>query len=189
MANLVTFFNPILLLLGITAMGLNVLHASVDSLKTPQPFRHELGLAAGMTTAYGLGYRVWKGNWGAQVVTAPYKTIQVERYVAGATILYSLGYSDVYRFFIYQSNRYSSTTRYYPVMVYYDSNTGQDIIFTQPSQKSKGWAHGLGLGYEVFFRSSRQIPFGFSFMTGWGAFDQFRQSNLTVEAALLYKFR
>lgn len=165
------------------------LPAQTDGTKVSKSFRHELGLAAGMTTGYGLGYRVWKGPWGGQLVTAPYKTTVVERYIGGITLLYTLGQSDVYRFFVYQSNQYSSTSRYFQPIVYFDPVTGQDVVYTQPTQKRQGWAHGLGLGYEVFFRPERQIPFGLSFLTGWGAFDNFERSTITVEAALLYKFR
>lgn len=163
--------------------------AQGDSTEVSRSFRHELGLPAGMTTGYGLGYRIWKGMWGAQLVTAPYKTTAVEQYIGGITLLYTLGHSDVYRFFLYQSNQYSSTSRYYPPIVYFDPVIGQNVVYTQPTHKTQGWAHGLGLGYEVFYRPGRQFPFGLSFMTGWGAFDNFQRSTITVEAALLYKFR
>lgn len=181
--------KAIVLGIGVIVFLNKSVYAEGDSMKVHQPFRHELGLAAGMTTGYGMGYRLWKGKLGAQLVTAPFKSTVVERYVGGLTLLFTLGQSDVYRFFMYQSNQYSSSNRYFPPTSYFDEVTGQEIVYAPPTQKIQGWAHGLGLGYEVFYRPGRQIPFGLSFMTGWGVFDNFQSSNITIEAALLYKFR
>lgn len=160
-----------------------------DSMITPTKVNHELGLALGATSGYGISYRLWIGKIGGQIVGAPFKTTDVEQYNIGMTLLYSLKKTDIYRFFLYQSNQYRSSNTYYAVTSYYDWTTQINYIYAPPTQKSQYWAHGIGMGFEIFRPVEKANPFGISFMTGLGSYKNFTQANLTAELSVMYKLR
>jgi hypothetical protein len=160
-----------------------------DSTTNRVQLNHELGLALGTTSGYGIGYRVWAGKLGGQIVGAPFKTTDVEQYNVGLTLLYSLVKTDIYRFFLYQSNQYRSSKTYYAATSYYDGTTQINYIYAQPTLKSRYWAHGIGMGFEIYRPVEKANPFGITFMTGLGSYKNFTQANLTAEISVMYKFR
>lgn len=160
-----------------------------DSTFNKVQLNHELGLALGTTTGYGIGYRVWAGKIGGQIVGAPFKTTDVEQYNVGLTLLYSLVKTDIYRFFLYQSNQYRSSNTYYAATSYYDGTTQINYIYAPPTQKSRNWAHGIGMGFDIFRPVEKANPFGITFMTGLGSYKNFTAANLTAEFSVMYKFR
>jgi hypothetical protein len=169
--------------------NLNPSMEAPDSSINGMPVNHELGLALGTTIGYGLAYRIWAGKIGGQIVGAPFKTTDVEQYNVGLTLLYSLVKKDIYRFFLYQSNQYRSSNQYYAATSYYDWTTQINYIYAQPTLKTRYWAHGIGMGFEIYRPVEKANPFGITFMTGLGSYKNFTQANLTAEISVLYKFR
>lgn len=154
-----------------------------DSVIPSSRFRHELGLSLGTTSGYGLGYRLWSGRIGGQIVGAPFKNTVISAYNVGMTFLYYLVRTNIFQFLLYQSNQYINSNEYfsnnlYPVSRYYGS-----------SFRNRYWSHGIGMGFEIYRPVEKANPLGITFMTGLGSYRDFTAANLTAEISVMYKFR
>lgn len=154
-----------------------------DSLNN-RVYRHEIGIGIGTTTGTGLAYRIWRKKLGLQVLILPYHTAIVEHYTFGFTLMHTLVRNPVSNLFLYQSNRYRSSTDY-RVMDGPWRNGG----YSYTSAKTIDWANGLGLGYEILIGKGTYRPLGISMMTGWGFYRTFTRVNLSGEIGVVYKFR
>ena len=138
------------------------------------PGEHELGVAAGFTTGYGLSYRYSPSDFGIQATFAPFKNNTLVRYSAGLTFMYRLVEGEKTHLFLYQGNHFlyrrQRPGKYYP-------RTNQERI-------RRYFNNGLGFGFQFIIVDRVE----FSLMGGYGAFDDFERYNLTGEAGLFYRF-
>lgn len=163
-----------LMLLFLIAPTLLSAQEKGDSLETPAP-RHELGVAAGFTTAYGLSYRFWPCELGFQAAFAPFKNNTTVRYHAGLTLMYRLLEGENTHLFLYQGNHFR----------YVRQRPG---IYVTPIQERDAtrryFNNGLGIGFEFVIVDRVEL----SLMGGYGAFENFQRFNVTGEAGLFYRF-
>lgn len=151
--------------------------------KTEEPhFKHAVGIGAGFSTGYGLSYRYHPTKFGVQANFAPYHDDETDRISAGLTFLYTLIPGKTTSLYLYQGNHYfyNSETRYY--------NEFKEQVFDATPVKTKEtesyFINGIGLGMEIVF--AKRI--GFNLMTGYGAYKNFSQVNITGETGLYFKF-
>ncbi|MCX6350316.1 MAG: hypothetical protein NTX03_00465 [Bacteroidetes bacterium] len=138
-----------------------------------------IGGGAGFATGYGLSFRYLPKNFGGQINFAPYKDASTERYSVGVTLLYMMIKSRVTNLFLYQANSYYYNSQMVPV---YDPNfpNKNDMV-----RQTEGFMNnGLGFGIEIIM--VKRI--GLNLMTGYAAYHNFQQLNVTGEVALYYKF-
>lgn len=135
--------------------------------------KHALGLAAGVSTGYGLSYQYTPiDKLTFQLAFAPFKDEYNTLISSGLTFMYRLKEGDKLNFFVYQANHYiidrSHNGYYYP----YGSNFNNDRF-----------NNGLGLGFEFFIGDNVL----FDLMAGYGARNNFKELGLTGEIGLFYK--
>jgi len=131
---------------------------------------HSVGIAIGFTTGYGLSYRFNSEIIGFQINFAPYYDEYKNIYNVGFTLLKDLLVNEKTKLFLYLSNSYNYENFH---SVAYPSR-----------EKRKYFNHGIGIGFE--FLLYQRI--GFNLMSGYGAYKNFEQVNLTAETGIFYKF-
>ncbi len=131
---------------------------------------HSVGVVIGFTTGYGLSYRFNSKIIGFQINFAPYYDEYKNIYNVGFTLLKDLLVNEKTKLFLYLSNSY---------------NYENFHSVAYPSRgKRKYFNHGIGIGFE--FLIHKRI--GFNLMSGYGAYRNFEQVNLTAETGIFYKF-
>lgn len=135
-------------------------------------FKHALGGAAGFTTGYGLSYRYDFGKYMLQAAFAPYVTEPKTRISAGLTFMFRLVNDKKTSLFLYQANHY----------MYYKYD---DFNYYGPSETiiDEYVNNGIGIGYEI-----RWDRVSLNFMTGYAAYRNFSEFNMTGELAIFYRF-
>jgi len=142
-----------------------------EELESKEPFRlkHNLGVATGFTTGWGLAYRYFPGKLGYQVNMIGYKDVDKGDLSIGGTLLYSL-YTNYYsNLYLYQANSY-----YYKYPAYAYGGLLTPNTFNQ----------GFGFGIELI--AAKYLSF--NLMLGYGALRNWTVISPTVEVALFYKF-
>jgi hypothetical protein len=141
--------------------------------------KYGIGAGAGFATGYGLSFRYVPKKFGAQVNFAPFKNTDTERYSFGVTFLYTIIENRITSLFIYQANHYYYNSQ----MVYVYNETKPDVAL-QELQTEQYVNNGVGFGIEIIM--AKRI--GLNLMTGYAFYKNFKQLNITGEAALHYKF-
>lgn len=150
--------------------------------KTP----HEIGIAAGFVTGYGLSYRYWPKKLGVQLTAFPLISNDKSYLSLGVTGLLELDSRDWYRFFAYLGgnvNIQSYDETYYSYSSYDPLNTD----YTTVSIKDKKYTVGFGPGIE--FTPGGKI--GFNIMTGFQFYyvDKEDWGTLpTIEGGIFFRF-
>lgn len=154
-------------------------------------FKHGLGIAAGLTTGYGLSYRFIPKKFGAQIAFAPYKSEFESQYSIGLTFIYKIIESRRASLFIYQGNHlllkseegqiYSQTSGYYDDFGNYIYPTSTITNTTVNTNKIN---NGIGIGMEL--KAGEHV--GFNFMFGYAGYDAFNTINVTGEFGLFFNF-
>lgn len=149
-----------------------------------KPYRHAIGVGAGFTTAFGLSYRYTPSRFGAQLNFAPIKSSTFTNISAGLTFLYMLIPGKTASLYLYQGNHYfyrQETTYFLDATKLTVSNSATNFKteFTEDY-----FNNGIGFGIELLF--ARQVSF--NLMAGYGSYVNFKQINVTGEAALYFKF-
>lgn len=152
-----------------------------------------IGGAFGISTGYGLSYRYWPGEWGTQVVFAPYSNGEDYTINLGTGIFRTLHETKHTRLFLYGAT--NGTYKYEgpwewenPV---YENNepTGETVTVKEGDEHSIGATLGIGPGMEIYiFRNIvLNFMFGYQFSIGSG---QIAGTGLgfTFETALYYRF-
>lgn len=155
-------------------------------------FRHEVGLAAGFTTGFGLAYRILRKQFGAQVCFTPINDGSMELYSTGITLFLTLTETENTKFFLYQGNHYFSQVQYNEGYSYsgitYPGGTYSSFYQAPFTDKDMYWNNGFGFGIELFHKDRGTSPFGFLAMCGLASMRSFTRANFTAEAGLFYKF-
>ncbi|MES2837378.1 MAG: hypothetical protein V4667_07640 [Bacteroidota bacterium] len=141
--------------------------------------KYGIGAGAGFATGYGLSFRYVPKKFGAQVNFAPFKNKETERYSFGVTFLYTVIENRLTNLFIYQANHYYYNSQ----MVYVYNETKPDVTL-QELQTEQYVNNGVGFGIEIIM--AKRI--GLNLMAGYAFYKNFKQLNITGEAALYYKF-
>jgi hypothetical protein len=147
----------------------NTQSADLDN-KKPFYFKHNLGVATGFTTGWGLSYRYFPGKFGCQTNIIGYKDVDNGDLSVGATLLYSLYTTYFSNLYLYQANSY-----------YYKYPSVSNDFGLSPNT----FNHGLGFGLELITNEH----YAFNLMLGYGAFQNFTRISPTIELALFYKFK
>lgn len=156
----------------------------------PKPATHELGAAFGLTTGWGLSYRIWPSRFGFQG-TAYYSKRNEGEFSnvtrsTGLTFLYKLHEGNVVDLFLYQGNHL--LLRRYPA---YPPNCAVPSSCNQEMTSERWLSNGLGFGMR--FMITDRIDF--SLMTGYAVstedpFEGHSSSTLQItgETGLYYRF-
>ena len=142
-------------------------------------YKYGIGGGAGFATGYGLSFRYIPKKFGAQVNFAPFKNKETERYSAGVTFIYMLIESKISNLFLYQANHY-----YYNSQMIYVYDVKMPDAQGMVRSTEAYFNNGLGFGIEIVM--AKRI--GLNLMAGYAFYNNFKQLNVTGEAALYYKF-
>ena len=142
-------------------------------------YKYGIGCGAGFATGYGLSFRYIPKKFGAQVNFAPFKNKETERYSAGVTFIYMLIESKISNLFLYQANHY-----YYNSQMIYVYDVKMPDAQGMVRSTEAYFNNGLGFGIEIVM--AKRI--GLNLMAGYAFYNNFKQLNVTGEAALYYKF-
>lgn len=145
---------------------------------------HNIGVAAGFITGYGLSYRQWFDRIGAQLTVAPfYNSDEYSSIVTVSTGLTALG--------IIKENRYVNLIAYAGPHYFYSKETRP----TYETSEGKGSDTtetnsilfvGAGPGIDIhFLKISLNIMFGLLYRTD---FDKSKGVNFSGETAIYYSF-
>lgn len=149
------------------------------STEIEEDYKFGIGIGAGFATGYGLSFRYHPNKFGAQVNFAPYKTPVTERYSVGVTFLYNIIESRITNLYLYQANHYL----YHSYIDYVYNPVFPNM--TEEVRRTDSYVNnGLGFGIEIIL--AKRI--GFNIMTGYAFYNNFKELNVTGEAALYYKF-
>lgn len=200
MKNNVLFFYLLALLCFYPSFALNaqdaettgVTESGTASEGSASRFRHEVGVAAGISTGLGLAYRILHKQFGAQVCFTPINNGSMELYSTGITLFFTLTETENTKFFLYQGNHYFSQVRYNEGYSYsgisYPGGTYSSYFQAPTTDKEMYWNNGFGFGIELFHKDHNTSPFGFLAMCGLASMRSFTRANFTIEGGLFYKF-
>ena len=135
--------------------------------------KHSVGFALGATTGFGIAYKYSSNRWDVQLAFAPYKNEEEYLVSTGLTFMYTFVDSEKHDFFIYQGNHYLVL-----------GETSRTLPYPTTGYKEEYLNHGLGFGVEFDFSNN----FSMSFMTGYGAFDNFEIISMTGEINMYFNF-
>ncbi|MBN1132597.1 MAG: hypothetical protein JXA39_05960 [Bacteroidales bacterium] len=146
--------------------------------------KHEIGMAAGWSTGYGISYRYWPGRIGIQMTTTPYFEKNYSAASFGITGLMTLSEIQWMRVFLYLGNHYL----YYRSMDYYGYDQfGNPVELSEPVNKSSGrYILGIGPGFELMLGKKFGFNIMFGFRSDWSP-DDYRIS-VTGETGIYYRF-
>lgn len=171
----------IIVTLLLTQINATAQSNSKDSTANKIAFTQSVGAAIGMTTGYGLAYKLTMNNFGIQVAFAPLKNDYETRYNVGLTFLYSLKKTKHTDLFLYQGNRYQYSKSLYEDCEDYDQ---VDCTPREVTTIENQINNGFGIGISVIFLKN----LSFSLMGGYASYDSFSEINFTGEASLFYNF-
>jgi hypothetical protein len=157
---------------------------SAQEANTSETLKHEVGLAAGFSTGYGLSYRYWPQQLGVQLTAAPFFSNDESNVSLGITGLYSLRSAKYYRFFLYYGNHFlfEKTPTYYS---FYDP-TQMNTVFSKETKRDFTWITGAGPGIEIIAwgRVGFNAMFGLAYYNH-GSADW--KVTMTVESGMYFK--
>lgn len=143
---------------------------------------HEIGIAAGFVTGYGLSYRYWPKKMGVQLTAFPFVSSEESHISAGITGLMELDAKEWYRFFAYIGGNVNIESYDY---YYYDTYP----YGSQTTERIKETRYTAGFGPGIEFTPGGRI--GLNIMTGF----QFYYENKdnwgtlpTIEGAVFFRF-
>lgn len=142
------------------------------------PIKHAIGFALGSSTGYGLSYRYQPNKWGIQINFAPYKAKNESNYNMGITLQYTLSTFRSTRLFLYQANSWN----YHYIKDAGFTNYWNSQAPSTTTTYELSNAVGAGIDISLADRISLNL------MTGYGAYQNFQEFNLSGEMALFYKF-
>lgn len=138
-----------------------------------------IGGAFGLSTGYGLSYRYWPGDWGGQIVFAPYSDGEDYTINLGTGVFRTLHETKNTRLFLYSAlnGTYSTFTEY------------GAVNDTEDKETHLGGTLGLGPGMEIYIFDNIAVNFMFGYKLSIGS-GQIAQTGLgfTFETALYYRF-
>jgi len=146
--------------------------------------KHEIGMAAGWSTGYGISYRYWPGKFGIQLTTTPYFEKEYSTASFGVTGLMSLSEIPWMRVYLYLGNHYM----YYRQLDYYIwDNNGNLIELQNPNNSSYGrYIVGIGPGFEFLLGKKFGLNLMFGFRSDWSTYEY--KISITGETGLYYRF-
>ncbi len=154
---------------------------SAQEANTSETLKHEVGLAAGFSTGYGLSYRYWPQQLGVQLTAAPFFSNDESNLSLGITGLYSLRSAKYYRFFLYYGNHFlfEKSPTYYASM-------GSNDFYTTETKRDFTWITGAGPGIEIIAwgRVGFNAMFGLAYYNH-GSADW--KVTMTVESGMYFK--
>lgn len=140
-------------------------------------FKHGLGIAAGLTTGYGLSYRYMFSKFTIQGTFAPLVDGDRQQYSTGITFIYNLVENRNTNLFLYQGNHfYYEKDKYYN---YYGYNYAEEVY-----REESNLNQGLGIGIEFIILKN----VSFNLMGGYASYDSFSRIGFTGETGLFYRF-
>jgi hypothetical protein len=159
------------------AICLSILTGKAQTETKPVVNKHAVGVAAGVTTGYGLAYRYQATKFGTQVTFAPYKNSYESHISLGVTFLYKMASFEKAQLFLYQGNHFSSTRSSFGS---YNSYSG---AYQESGSKTQFVNNGLGLDIEFLLNQH----LGFHIMAGYAGYQNFKEIGMTGETALFIK--
>jgi len=148
-----------------------------------QVFKHEIGLAAGVSTGYGISYRYWPGKFGFQITTTPHIDQEYSTASFGVTGLMTLSEIDWMRVFLYVGNHFLYTKDH--LYQYYDQN-GNPLADPSLEVTREGrYILGIGPGFEFLLGKKFGFNLMFGFRSDW-AVDDYKIS-ITGETGIFYR--
>lgn len=174
----------ILIFLSMIALGFNSLSQTQNEIKEiPKTAKHAIGVAAGLSTGYGLSYQFSPSQkLTFQLAFAPFKDENETQISTGLTFIYRIKEGEKLNFFVYQANHFI-VDRHNDYTYEYDINSGQYVSYGPTYVNNDRINNGLGLGFE-FFLGKNVL---FNLMGGYGARNNFKELGLTGEFGLFYK--
>lgn len=153
---------------------------SAQEANTPETLNHEVGLAAGFSTGYGLSYRYWPQQLGVQLTLGPFISNDQTDVSLGITGLYSLRSAKNYRFFLYYGNHFL----FEETPTYYSFIGGSDDY--KEIKRDFTWITGAGPGIEIIAwgRVGFNAMFGLAYYNH-GSADW--KVTMTVESGVYFK--
>lgn len=160
----ISSFITILLLLCSFSYGQEATTSATKSLSNAEMSNtpHEVGIAAGFVTGYGLSYRYWPQKMGIQFTAFPLISADESYFSFGANGLLELDSRKWYRFFAYLGGNVNIQSYDAYVGSNYDPNTGNYSSYTERVNETR-YTCGFGPGIE--FTPGGKI--GFNIMTGF----------------------
>ena len=146
--------------------------------------KHEIGMAAGWSTGYGISYRFWPGKFGFQLTTTPHFEKEYSTASFGLTGLMTLSEISWMKMFLYLGNHYvyKRNVEYY----YYDDN-GNRLEYTEPKNSSYGrYIIGIGPGFEFLLGGKFGLNLMFGFRSDWSPHEY--KISITGETGFYYRF-
>lgn len=139
-----------------------------NNLNDKKSIEHSVGIVGGLTTGYGLAYRLKVNTFGFRTNFAPYSSQYSRSYIIGLTLTKDIVTNEKTKLFLYLGNSYN----------YY-------ILHPNASREYNKYLNsGIGVGME--FSILEKI--GFDLMAGYGYYGRNKEVNLTAEAGLFYRF-
>lgn len=129
---------------------------------------HSVGIVGGLTTGYGLAYRLKIYTFGFRTNFAPYSSKYSRSYIIGLTLTKDIKANEKTKLFLYLGNSYNH-------IILHPNATREWITYINT---------GIGIGME--FIILEQI--GFEIMAGYGVYRRHGEVNLSAEAGFFYKF-
>ena len=139
----------------------------------------QIGIAAGMSTGFGLSYRQYINRYGFQICLAPIKDEDNSLYSLGGTFLYKIKDADHINFFLYQGNHFIYTES---KGNYYDWNTMEQIYYKNVDREMVSSA---GFGIEILMGNFVTT----NLMTGFATFESYQRLSMTVEIGFFFRFK
>ena len=124
--------------------------------------KHELGIAAGFSTGFGISYRYFPCDFGAQLTFAPIVDGNSTLISSGLTFMYRIIETEKSKFFLYQGNH---------------------LLYEKRRTVDKNLINSLGIGIELVINNR----VGINLMGGFAGYESFTQLSMTGEVGLFYK--
>ncbi len=147
---------------------------------------HYIGAAAGFSTGYGLSYRYWPGNYGTQIVFAPYSDGVDTTINIGSAALKTLFETKYTRLFLYLAGN----TTYQNYEEWYNEDITDPDNDTYDTRRKQAWSGtvGIGPGLEIYLFTNIVLDIMFGYKYSVGEFMSQEGIGFTAEAALYYRF-
>lgn len=153
--------------------------------KTNDDLSHYIGAAAGFSTGYGLSYRYWPGQYGAQVVFTPYADDSgyiINLGTAGFRNLHNSTHTKLYLFLAgngtLSSYNYEGGITYEEELLDTEVDIRKDMVFN--------FAVGFGPGFEIYLFKNLVIDLMFGYRYSTGGITS--GLGFTAEVAVYYRF-
>ena len=157
-----------------------VLSSAAQDQEEPS-LKHEIGVAAGWSTGYGISYRYWPKDLGFQVTTTPHFEEGRAQASIGLTGLLKLSEIEWMRFFLYLGNHYMYETWEY---TNHDSNGNPTDTYSEVQHR---YVAGLGTGFEFLIGKKIGLNIMFGLRSDWQS-PSTHIVGFSGETGLYYRF-